>query len=114
MQDNTDDIEELGEWLTRTRIELKKNLIRKQEKEAKNHLIYSYMHDIFGPDVVEMFDLRYNPEDHHPMSKEEIERKQAQEKTDTSKQVVIPETPKTPEESETAETPVIDGGDIIV
>ena len=75
MQDNTDDIEELDEWLTSVRIELKKNLIRKQEKEAKNHQIYSYMHDIFGPEVVELFDLRYNPEEHHPMTKAELEKK---------------------------------------
>ncbi len=78
MQDNTDDIEELDEWLTSVRIELKKNLIRKQEKEAKNHQIYSYMHDIFGPEVVEIFDLRYNPEEHHPVTKAELERKKAE------------------------------------
>ena len=71
MADNTDDIEE--------RIELKKNLIRKQEKEAKNHQIYSYMHDIFGPDVVELFDLRYNPEEHHPIPKAELEKKKEAE-----------------------------------
>ncbi len=79
MADNTDDIEELGEWLTSMRIELKKNLIRKQEKEAKNHQIYSYMHDIFGPDVVELFDLRYNPEEHHPIPKAELEKKKEAE-----------------------------------
>lgn len=119
MQDNTDDIEELGEWLTRTRIELKKNLIRKQEKEAKNHLIYSYMHDIFGPDVVDIFDLRYNPEDHHPMSKEEIERKQ---KTEGTKPADKPENKapastdpqRSEQDQQSEEKPVIDGGDIIV
>jgi DNA repair exonuclease SbcCD ATPase subunit len=79
MQDNTDDIEELDEWLTQVRIDLKKNLIRKQEKEARNHMIYSYMHDIFGPEVVELFDLRYNPEDHHPLTKAELEKQKAKE-----------------------------------
>lgn len=76
MQDNTDEIEELDAWVTQVRIELKKNLIRKQEKEAKNHEIYSYMHDIFGPEVVDMFDLRYNPEEHHPLTKSELEKKE--------------------------------------
>ena len=75
MQDNTDEIEQLEDWVTQVRIELKKNLIRKQEKEAKNHEIYSYMHDIFGPEVVDMFDLRYNPEEQHPMTKSELEQK---------------------------------------
>lgn len=72
MQENTDDIEELEEWIRNIRIELKKNLIRKQEKEAKNHEIYKYMHDIFGADVVDLFDMRYNPEEKHPRTAEEI------------------------------------------
>ena len=72
MQENTDDIDELEEWIRNIRIELKKNLIRKQEKEAKNHEIYKYMHDIFGADVVDLFDMRYNPEDKHPRTSEEI------------------------------------------
>ena len=72
MQENTDDIEELEEWIRNIRIELKKNLIRKQEKEAKNHEIYKYMHDIFGADVVDLFDMRYNPEDKHPRTADEI------------------------------------------
>jgi len=75
MQDNTDEIEQLEAWITQVRIELKKNLIHKQEREAKNHEIYSYMHDIFGPEVIDMFDLRYNPEEQHPMTKSELEQK---------------------------------------
>ena len=41
---------------------LKKNLIKKQEKEYYNAELYSFMHDIFGPDVVELFDMRYEPQ----------------------------------------------------
>ena len=41
------------------RIELKKKVIRKQEKERKNQALYSYMHDIFGADVIEIFDMKY-------------------------------------------------------
>lgn len=66
MQENTDDIQEISDWVTQIRVELKKRLIRKQEMEQKNHNIYSYMHDIFGADVVDIFDMRYNPEEHHP------------------------------------------------
>ena len=54
---NEKDIDELGEWITQTRIELKKNIIRKQEKEFKNFELYSFMHDIFGPDVIGIFDV---------------------------------------------------------
>jgi predicted RNase H-like nuclease (RuvC/YqgF family) len=66
MQQNTDEIKEITEWVTEIRIELKKRLIHKQEMEQKNHEIYSYMHDIFGPEVINLFDVKYNPEEQHP------------------------------------------------
>ncbi len=71
MQENTDEIKELEEWIKNVRIELKKNLIRKQEKETKNHEIYSYMHDVFGAQVMSLFDLRYDPEEQHPHARTE-------------------------------------------
>ncbi len=85
MQDNTDDIEELEEWIRNMRIELKKNLIRKQEKEAKNHEIYKYMHDIFGADVVDLFDMRYNPEEKHPRTAQEIAAEKKEKEESSSK-----------------------------
>ena len=54
---NGKEIEEIGEWINKVRIELKKNIVRKQEKEIKNQELYSYMHDVFGADVVEIFDV---------------------------------------------------------
>lgn len=60
---NTDEITEIDEWINQIRIELKKNVIRKQEKELYNQELYTYMHDIFGPDVIELFDMQYNPEE---------------------------------------------------
>ena len=57
LQINSKEIDEIGEWITNIRIELKKNIVRKQEKEIKNHELYSFMHDIFGADVVEIFDV---------------------------------------------------------
>ncbi len=57
MKDNDADIKRLTDWVTRIRIELKKNLVRKQEMEQKNQEIYNYMHDVFGPDVVNLFDV---------------------------------------------------------
>lgn len=66
MQENTREIEAQEEWVSQVRVELKKRLIRKQEMEQKNFEIYSYMHDIFGADVVDLFDMTYNPEEKHP------------------------------------------------
>ena len=38
-------------------------MIRKQEREWLNQEMYAYMHDIFGPEVIEIFDMTYNPDD---------------------------------------------------
>ena len=62
---NTDAINEIGDWIDNIRKELKLNVVRKQEKEYKNQQIYSYMHDIFGADVIDIFDMKYNPESEH-------------------------------------------------
>lgn len=67
MQDNTEEIERIDAWVKETRIELKKRLVRKQEMEHQNHEIYSYMHDVFGADVVNVFDMQYNPEKKRPV-----------------------------------------------
>lgn len=59
---NEKEIEETTEWVTAIRVELKKRLIRKQEQEQMNQALYSYMHDIFGAEVIEMFDMKYKKE----------------------------------------------------
>lgn len=66
MQENTEGIQEISKWVKDVRIELKKQLVRKQEMEQRNHAIYSYMHDVFGAEVLELFDMTYNPEEQHP------------------------------------------------
>ena len=71
LSENTDEIEKIAEWIHEIRIQLKKNIIRKQEKEFRNADLYTYMHDIFGPDVMEIFDLRYEPTLKKPEKKEE-------------------------------------------
>jgi len=63
IQDNTAEIDEITQWIADIRVELKKNVVRKQERELKNQEIYSYMHDIFGAQVIDIFDMKYNPED---------------------------------------------------
>jgi len=80
MQENTEAIREIAEWVVQIRIELKKRLIRKQQMEQRNHAIYSYMHDVFGAEVIEMFDMQYNPEEpENTQSKEDVEKKEETE-----------------------------------
>lgn len=63
IRDNTKEIEEIADWINDIRIELKKNIVRKQNRELKNQEIYNYMHDIFGAEVIDIFDMKYNPGD---------------------------------------------------
>lgn len=70
LQKNTEELEEINEWISSIRRELKKKVVRKQEKEAMNHRLYSYMHDIFGADVIEIFDMQYDPEGKYGNKKE--------------------------------------------
>ncbi|MBO4846799.1 MAG: hypothetical protein J5525_10870 [Lachnospiraceae bacterium] len=69
LKENEKGIDELAKWLAEIRVELKKNVVRKQEYEIANQEIYSYMHDIFGAEVVDLFDMKYNPSD-NPIKKE--------------------------------------------
>ena len=76
LQKNTEELEEIDEWINGIRRELKKKVVRKQEKEAMNHLLYSYMHDIFGADVIEIFDMKYDPKEKYGNKKEPDEKKE--------------------------------------
>ena len=67
LHDNTDEIKALDQWISQVRVELKKNVIRLQEREMENYNLYSYMHQIFGPEVVDIFDLKYDPDRRHPI-----------------------------------------------
>ena len=59
MKENEAQITETAKCITQIRIELKKRLVKKQDMETKNQEIYSYMHDIFGAEVIEIFDMTY-------------------------------------------------------
>lgn len=59
--ENTKEIETINQWIAEFRNQLKRKVLLKQKKEIWNDELYSYMHDIFGPDVIEMFDMKYHP-----------------------------------------------------
>ena len=60
-QNNTD-IRLLGVLINEMRTELKKHIVDKQDKEIMNTEIYSYMHDILGPEMMEIFDNDTGPD----------------------------------------------------
>ena len=70
---NSDKIAVIDEWLSEIRVQLKKQVIEKQSMEVENFNLYSYMHNIFGAEVLEIFDIHYDPEKQHPIRTMDIE-----------------------------------------
>lgn len=62
IKENTQEIEEINQWIQSFRQQLRRKVVMKQQREVWNDEMYSYMHAIFGPDVIEMFDMKYNPQ----------------------------------------------------
>ncbi len=56
MEKNRVQINEISDWIANIREELKSKILLKQDMETRNSLIYSYMHDILGAEVMELFD----------------------------------------------------------
>lgn len=73
--EHTKEIDGIDKWVKEIRVEIKKKLIRKDENEKAVFDLYSYMHDIFGAEVIEIFDLKYNPEERRKARAEKAARK---------------------------------------
>ncbi len=53
---NNQKINEIGKWVLGVREELKDKILEKQDMEMKNSTIYSYMHDMMGPELLQELD----------------------------------------------------------
>ncbi|MCH5332814.1 MAG: hypothetical protein J1D89_02550 [Agathobacter sp.] len=56
---NAETSKEIQEWIDQVRIDLKKNIIHKQNCDINNREIYAYLHDILGAEVLDLFDIKY-------------------------------------------------------
>jgi chromosome segregation ATPase len=61
IQKNVEDIDAINQWVSDLKVKLKKKVIQKKQMEIWNDELYSYMHSLFGPEVIDMFDMKYNP-----------------------------------------------------
>lgn len=53
---NKERIADVSKWIVRVREELKDKILEKQDMEMKNDSIYTYMHDVMGPDILQSLD----------------------------------------------------------
>lgn len=71
LEENRKEIEYYDKWIQDIRVQLRENIIRKQERETSTYELYSYMHNIFGANVIDIFDMHYDPEKYRPKKKSE-------------------------------------------
>ena len=83
---NTEDIEDISAWIKSMRMELKRNIIKKQQMEVKNVELYTYMNDIFGSDVINIFDIKYDVEDKKRQLMEAAEAKAEKKRAEEAKE----------------------------
>lgn len=104
LKNNAKELEEIEDWIGEIRRELKKKVVRKKEKEAVINKLYAYMHDIFGAEVLELFDMQYDPEEKY--RRKEIKETEAQEVSskEQGEQTGVPDTGAEPV-SEDTQTP---------
>ena len=57
LRTNVAEIREITDWITQVRIDLKKNIIKKQNREINSRQMYAYMHDVFSAEMMDVFDL---------------------------------------------------------
>ncbi|MDE7321980.1 MAG: hypothetical protein K2N73_04500 [Lachnospiraceae bacterium] len=76
IRQNVQEIDEINRWVSDFKVQLKRKILSKQQKEIWNDEMYSYMHSIFGPDVIDMFDMKYNPQNVLNKEKDLIDQKE--------------------------------------
>lgn len=59
MYDSKNELDELQEWIDRVREELKEKAVRKTEAKEEYDRLYSYMHDLVGYEIIELYDKKY-------------------------------------------------------
>lgn len=87
LRQSTEELSEIDEWINNIRRELKKKVVRKKEKEAVIARLYSYMHDIFGAEVIELFDMEYDPDEKYAKKNDAMKDAKTQEQSETKSDI---------------------------
>ena len=79
---NKAESDEIAEWINQLRVDLNRPIIKKQNRDINNREIYAYLHDIFGPSMLDLFDIRY--EEKNEETENDEQEKKEQEKKEES------------------------------
>lgn len=60
LKENHQEIAKIAAWIGEIRDELKNKILAKQDMETRNTQIYTYMHDILGAELAEVFDKKFD------------------------------------------------------
>ncbi|HHV13593.1 MAG TPA: hypothetical protein GXX75_25335 [Clostridiales bacterium] len=60
LEKNKEELSQVADWINSIREELKHKILLKQDLEVNNTQIYSYMHDVLGAELMELFDKEYH------------------------------------------------------
>lgn len=56
IHDNQEELKNISEWIQKTRMELKEKILVKYDLESSYNLMYTYLYDILGSDVIDIID----------------------------------------------------------
>lgn len=80
---NQEESKEIEEWIKQVRVDLKKNIIRKQNRDINNREIYAYLHDILGAQVLDLFDIQYLKQEEEQEEKKKDNEKEKTKESNT-------------------------------
>lgn len=80
---NQEESKEIEEWIKQVRVDLKKNIIRKQNRDINNREIYAYLHDILGAQVLDLFDIQYLKQEEEQEEKKKDDEKEKTKESNT-------------------------------
>jgi len=59
LKESSDTVTEINKWIEEIKKQIKENVVKKQRLERYIRELYTYMHNIFGASVVELFDMKF-------------------------------------------------------
>ncbi|MBE5967501.1 MAG: hypothetical protein E7255_11170 [Lachnospiraceae bacterium] len=59
IEKQVEEINEVSDWILKTREKLKEKILLKQDMELRNTTMYSYMHDLLGAELMESIDKKH-------------------------------------------------------